>query len=228
MPFVFNAHFPINTLTLMRGACGLLMRRPGDFRRYVEHVVNETVRCGNIVRDLLVFARHSEQSRSPHDFNEVVRRTLSVINHRLELGEVTPVLDLADEMPDVMCDASQVQQIVINLVLNAAEAMQHGVVTIRTRFEVESDTVCLEVQDTGTGISKEHLTKIFDPFFSTKEEGQGTGLGLAVVYGIVEAHGGRIDVKSRLGEGTIFTVRLPVDETVQQGEDPPPPAGPVA
>lgn len=185
--------------------------RMADFRVYLDHVVTETVRCGNIVRDLLVFARNSTPLRACYDFNEIVRRTMSVIHHRLELGEVTPELDLADNLPKIMCDSSQVQQIVTNLVINAAEAMEIGVVTVRTRFVPESRSLQLEVSDTGSGIPVENLPRIYDPFFSTKEEGQGTGLGLAVVYGIVESHGGQITVRSKAGQGTVFTVNLPVD-----------------
>jgi two-component system, NtrC family, sensor kinase len=196
--------------------------RMDDFREYLGHVVTETVRCGNIVRDLLVFARHSTPSHERHDFNEIIRRTLSVIHHRLELGEVTPELDLAEGMPEIMCDASQVQQIVTNLVLNAAEAMEDGVVTVRTRLIAPRGVVLLEVGDTGTGIPLDNLAKIYDPFFSTKEEGQGTGLGLAVVYGIVEAHGGQIDVYSRERQGTTFTITMPIDTPEVTIESPAP------
>ena len=184
--------------------------RMDDFRTWLGHIVNETERCAKIVRDLLVFARHSKQAWAPHDLNVIVRRTLSVINHRLELGEVTPRIELADDLPLLHCDASQMQQIVINLVLNAAKAMAQGCVTIRTRCDRERNSLILEVGDTGTGIAAEHLPRIFDPFFSTKEEGQGTGLGLAVVYGIVKAHGGQIDIDTVVGRGTTFTIALPL------------------
>lgn len=184
--------------------------RMGDFRTYLGHVVTETERCARIVRDLLVFARRSDPSHAPHDLNEIVRRTLSVINHRLELGTVTPLLELDEHLPPVSCDASQMQQIVINLVLNAAEAMTQGCVTIRTRHDTAAAAVVMEVADTGTGIAPEHLARIYDPFFSTKKEGQGTGLGLAVVYGIIKAHAGQIDVETVVGQGTTFIVTLPV------------------
>ena len=195
--------------------------RMADFRTYLGHVVNETERCARIVRDLLVFSRRSSTSHEPHDVNEIVRRTLSVINHRLELGEVTPLLELANDLPTVNCDASQMQQIVTNLVLNAAEAMETGSVTIRTFLDHDTNSVVLKVTDTGTGIAPEVLPRIFDPFFSTKKEGQGTGLGLAVVYGIVNAHGGQIDVDTVLGHGTTFTMTLPL------GVGPGVPGGPV-
>lgn len=185
--------------------------RMEDFRTYLGHVENETVRCARIVKDLLVFSRHSSPNRAPHDFNELVRRTLSVVHHRLELGQVEAVTNLDDGLPDVTCDASQMQQIVTNLVLNGAEAMEDGTVTVCTSLGDSGKDVVLTVEDTGMGIAPDVLGRIFDPFFSTKEEGQGTGLGLAVVYGIVNAHKGQIDVVSKPGEGTRFTVTLPVN-----------------
>lgn len=184
--------------------------RMDDFRTYLGHVVTETERCAQIVRNLLVFARHSTPARVPQDFNAIINRTLSVLNHRLELGEVTPCLELAPDLPELICDASQMQQVITNLVLNAAEAMAQGCVTVRTRHDAARNSVVLEVADTGMGIAPEHLERIYDPFFSTKEEGKGTGLGLAVVYGIVEAHGGQIEVDTTVGKGTTFSVFLPL------------------
>ena len=138
---------------------------------------------------------------------------------------MTPQLELAADLPPVSCDASQVQQIATNLILNAAEAMETGSVTIRTRHDRANSCVVLEVADTGTGITPENLPRIYDPFFSTKKEGQGTGLGLAVVYGIVNAHGGQIDVETVVGRGTTFTVSLPLGGA-EPGPAPPRPAGP--
>ena len=201
---------------------GIPPARIADFRTYLDHVVTETARCGHIVRDLLVFARHSTASREPHDFNDIVVRTLAVIHHRLELGGVEARTDLARDLPRVVCDASQIQQIVTNLVINGAEAMEEGVVTVRTRHDAARGVVTLAVTDTGTGIAPENMTRLYDPFFSTKQEGVGTGLGLAVVYGIVESHGGQVDVETVLGRGTTFTVTLPVNPPAPA----PGPAGP--
>ncbi|MBU2690668.1 MAG: HAMP domain-containing protein [Candidatus Eisenbacteria bacterium] len=196
---------------------GIPPDRVAEFRTYLDHVVTETARSGRIVTDLLAFSRRSTPQRTPHDLNEIIKKTISVISHRLELGEVVPELDLSDSLPLVTCDSSQVQQIVMNLVLNGAESMiDPGAVIIRTRLDSAGANVILEVIDSGVGIPKEHLTKIFDPFFSTKEEGKGTGLGLAVVYGIVNAHGGHIDVESRVGEGTTFRVTLPLGDVPRE------------
>ena len=122
--------------------------------------------------------------------------------------------DLCEDLPAAPCDASQIQQVVLNLVLNAAEATQTQDRTARDRDprSPASGEVLLTVSDNGEGIPPENLAKIFDPFFTTKPEGKGVGLGLAVSYGIVEAHGGDIEVKSKVGEGTTFTVSLPLEQ----------------
>ena len=116
-----------------------------------------------------------------------------------------------DEIPQVRCNAGQIGQVVLNLVVNASHAIaERGVVSISTSFQ--NDTVTIVVEDSGSGIEAHHLDKLFDPFFTTKPVGQGTGLGLAIVYGIVTDHGGDINVDSELGRGTKFTITLPVDK----------------
>ena len=123
--------------------------------------------------------------------------------------------DLGQKLPAVNADASQLQQIIINLLVNAADAISNrgGTISLKTK-SVHADGkeyVQLEITDTGSGIAKENLSKIFEPFYSTKDQ-KGTGLGLAVVWGIVDKHGGTITVDSELGEGSTFTVRLPAGE----------------
>jgi two-component system NtrC family sensor kinase len=121
---------------------------------------------------------------------------------------------LQGDLPRIRCDSSQIQQVIMNLVMNAAEATGPkggGMVGICTRQTPDGTDVVVEVKDNGEGIPAEHLSKIFDPFFTTKGEGKGVGLGLAVVYGVVNAHEGDIEVDSRLGQGTTFRVTLPVE-----------------
>jgi two-component system NtrC family sensor kinase len=176
-------------------------------------VVNETARVGRIVSDLLAFSRRSRLQSKRCDLNEIVKSTISLVSHKLKLGNIEVDLHLEENLPAMHCDSSHLQQVVINLVMNGAEATQSrgkGEVSISTRLQKENDVVILEVKDNGEGIPAEHLPKIFDPFFTTKEEGKGVGLGLPVVYGIVKAHGGDLDVKSKVGEGTTFTVTLPL------------------
>ncbi len=205
---------------------GIPPDRIEEFRKYLSQVVNETSRVGHIVSDLLAFSRRSKPQSSIADLNGIVKTTLALISHKLKLMNVETELTLELHLPAVQCDGSQMQQVVLNLVMNGAEATLNnggGKVSISTRSVPKENSVILEVNDTGDGISPENLEKIFDPFFTTKGEGKGVGLGLAVVYGIVEAHRGDIEVKSKPGEGTTFIVTLPL-----LNEERPRPLGPVA
>jgi two-component system NtrC family sensor kinase len=200
---------------------GIPPGRVEEFRRYLGQVATETTRVGRIVSDLLSFSRRSKPQSTEADLNAIVTSTASLVAHKLDLAGVAVDLDLAEGLPTIRCDASQIQQVVMNLVLNGAEAIKGGGrLTVRTRTDPGAARVVLEVTDTGSGIPPELLSKIFDPFFTTKEEGKGVGLGLAVVYGIVNAHGGEIEVASRLGLGSTFRVTLPLK--------PPEPAPPAA
>jgi two-component system NtrC family sensor kinase len=190
---------------------GIPSGRIEEFRRYLGQVATETSRVGRIVSDLLSFSRRSKPQSAEADLNAIVTSTASLVYHKLELAGVAVDLDLADGLPAIRCDASQIQQVVMNLVLNGSEAIKGGGrLTVRTRTDPGAARVVLEVTDTGSGIPPELLRKIFDPFFTTKEEGKGVGLGLAVVYGIVNAHGGEIEVATRVGEGSTFRVTLPL------------------
>lgn len=190
---------------------GIPPGRVEEFRRYLGQVASETSRVGRIVSALLSFSRRSKPQRTDADINALIRATLPLVSHKLELANVTVGLELAEALPPARCDASQIQQVIMNLVLNASEAIKGtGKITIRTRPSGDRSSVVLEVSDTGAGIPPDVLEKIFDPFFTTKEKGQGVGLGLAVVYGIIEAHGGEIEVDSRVREGSTFRVTLPL------------------
>jgi len=187
--------------------------REAEFRKYLSLISTETARVGRIVSDLLAFSRRSKPQRAPADLNKLVRTTIGLADHKLKLISAEIVLDLQENLPSVECDASQIQQVILNLVLNGAQAMQPrggGKLTIRTRLIPHQENVELCVQDTGEGIAPENLSKIFDPFFTTKAEGKGVGLGLAVLYGIVKAHEGEVEVVSKRNEGTTFTVTLPL------------------
>jgi signal transduction histidine kinase len=190
---------------------GVPLARIPEFRKYLTQVTNETTRVGRIVSDLLAFSRRSKPQRAPADLNKISRMTLSLVQHKMTLSGVAVETRLADDVPLVSCDQSQMQQVVLNLVLNAAEAA-HGKSEPKVVVTTVADEgfVRLVVSDNGEGIAPENLAKIFHPFFTTKPEGKGVGLGLAVSYGIIEAHGGDIEVVSRPGEGATFTVSLPL------------------
>ena len=195
--------------------------READFKKYLGLISAETARVGRIVSDLLAFSRRSKPQRAPADINKLVRTTLGLADHKMKMINAEVVLRLQDNLPQVECDASQIQQVILNLLLNGAQAMQPrggGTLTIRTALLSFADEVELSVQDTGEGIAPENLSKIFDPFFTTKAEGKGVGLGLAVLYGIVKAHDGEVEVISKRNEGTTFTVTLPLKSSKNDPE----------
>ena len=207
------AHEINNPLTGVLTYSSLLLKRaPNDseLRSDLEVVVRETKRCREIVKGLLDFARQSPPHRQPTDLNEVVRRAVAIVTNQLALDRVSLSLDLAQDLPQLAADGNQLQQVVVNLLVNAADAIEHGgTIRIATRRASAQEAIEVVVEDSGRGIAGEHLPHIFEPFFSTKGT-RGTGLGLAVTWGIVEGHGGTIDVASRVGEGSRFTVRLPL------------------
>ena len=182
-------------------------------KRGVDVILGEAERAARIVRNLLTFARKRQSTRSMIDVNQVVRETLALRAYEQRVTNITVVTALAAGLPQVFADAHQIQQVLLNLVINAEQAMLtangRGSLVIRTWHDSDGDAVVLEVNDDGPGIPEDVRTKIFDPFFTTKEVGKGTGLGLTVAYAIVEEHGGRIRVESQ-PSGAAFVVELPV------------------
>jgi len=197
---------------------GVPPERREEFRKYLSQIVAETGRVGRIVSDLLAFSRRSKPQRVPADLNAIVRTTLSLAEHKMKLSNVEVVSRLAESLPQAPCDPSQMQQVALNLLLNAAEATE-GRTGRRVEVATESrpGEVRLIISDNGGGIPQENLARIFDPFFTTKSEGKGVGLGLAVSYGIMQAHGGDIEVRSQAGEGSAFVVSLPLEPPPQAG-----------
>ena len=171
-------------------------------------IVHETTRAAEIVRGLLDFARERPAAKGLLDVNEVTRQTLRLIRSQKPVKQVVIVEDLSEGLPRVDADANQLQQVLINLSLNACEAMPSGG-TLLISTLAEDGKVLVKFTDTGGGIKREHLDRIFDPFFSTKPIGKGTGLGLSVSYGIIQQHGGSIEVQSEEGKGSTFTIVLP-------------------
>ena len=172
-------------------------------------IIHETKRAAEIVQGLLDFARERPAAKEPLSLNQVVQRTVRLIRNQRLFREITIEEKLDQDLPEINGDANRLQQVVLNLCLNAREAMADGgSIGIETR--TRDGDVVLEVRDTGHGIKPEDLGQIYEPFFSTKPVGQGTGLGLSVTYGIVDQHDGRIEVDSEVGVGTTFTVLLPV------------------
>ncbi len=183
-----------------------------DLREYLQLIRSEAFRCKSITNGLLDFSRVRSGEHVPVDASEVVESAARLLMHQKRSVVVEIRVETGDDLPLVSGDYGQLQQAVIILAENAIDSMpEGGTLGLHTRrSEGEGGAVLIEVSDTGAGIAPENLEKIFDPFFTTKEVGRGTGLGLAVCYGIVTEHGGRIGVDSTVGRGTTFTLVLPI------------------
>ena len=176
---------------------------------YLSKMASEIDRSSRIIRNLLGFARPSVPKLSTVDVNQVIEKALSLVAHQAELERIQVTKELDPSLPKLWADFDQLRQVFVNLILNAIQAMENGgTLTLRT-FPTNERDVRLKIEDTGSGISPENLRKLFTPFFTTKKKGQGVGLGLAVGHEIIEKHGGRIEVESKVGKGTTFTVSLP-------------------
>jgi len=174
---------------------------------YLSKMESEVSRCSRIIRNLLDFARQTQPTLRLVDINQVIEQVLAMVGHQAQLQNVEVVKEFSPSLPKVMADFDQLQQIFTNLTLNAIQAMPDGG-RLTIRSSAVDGEVRIDVQDTGCGISKENMGKLFTPFFTTKAKGKGVGLGLAVVHGIIERHKGRIKVQSEVGKGTTFSVYL--------------------
>ena len=176
---------------------------------YLSKMGSELTRSTRLIRNLLDFARQSPPTLRLVDINDVINRALDLAAHSAELQNIQVIKELNPSLPNLMADFDQLQQVCTNLILNAIQAIpERGRLTLRT--SASDSWLKVEVEDTGCGISQENMHKLFTPFFTTKEKGKGVGLGLAVAYGIIQRHQGRIEVQSKEGEGTTFTIYLPV------------------
>jgi len=206
------AHELNEPLSSILGFAQLARKCPGlppDAARDIEKIVTGSLYAREVVRKLMVFARQVPARKAPVNLNQVVEDALYFLEARCQKAGAQVVRELATEVPALDADASQLKQVLVNLIVNALQAMPTGgVLTIGTR--ATGSTVTLSVADTGAGISEEIMGKIFLPFFTTKDVHEGTGLGLPVVHGIVSSHGGAIEVQSQPGHGAQFEIRLPV------------------
>jgi two-component system NtrC family sensor kinase len=213
------AHELNNPLATIAGCAESLVGRlaeakPGDadveadFRRYLGIIEEEAFRCKEITGSLLHFVREPDSRRTPTDMNALVTKTIELLSHQSRFADSTFVTELGPDLPHLTVNEGQLRQVLLGLASNALEAMDgRGRLTLRTRLV--RDELEVELEDEGPGIPDEVLPRIFDPFFTTKPPGQGTGLGLAIAQGIVADHGGRIEVTSRHGKGSVFRVVLP-------------------
>ena len=182
-------------------------------RENIAVIMKQTNRAGRIVKDLLEFARQSEPEMKMLNINDILTKAISIISHPAELQNISLLADLNPKLPEIQGDSNKLEQVFVNIIVNALQAMPDGgKLTVCTRMTEDRRFVEIEISDTGCGIPQEHLSKLFDPFFSTKRTGEGTGLGLSVTLGIVEKHNGTIDVESQVGQGSSFVIRLPAEK----------------
>ena len=180
-------------------------------RRNLEKIVNQATRCKKIVKGLLDFSRQTEPKIETVNINDLINAALLLVEHQAVFQNIKVIKDFLPDPPRVRVDGAQMQQVFINIALNAAEAMEGaGSLTIKTQKSGDGAFMEVLFTDTGCGIAEENIERLFEPFYTTKEVGRGTGLGLAISYGIVQRNNGIIEVKSEVGEGTTFMIRLPI------------------
>ena len=184
---------------------------PQQVKDNLDLIVSETGRCAKIVRGLLEFARESIPEKKLDSIDRIIELTLTLVTQQAIFQDIGVEYVAGESLPELEVDADQLQQVFFNIFINAGQAMPNGgLLTIETKLTGTADAIVINIEDTGGGISAENLDKIFDPFFSTKAQ-KGFGLGLSVSYGIIRNHGGSVDVNSREGEGTRFTITLPIE-----------------
>jgi two-component system NtrC family sensor kinase len=182
---------------------------PGPMKEGLEIIVRESQRCKIIIQEMLEFARDRKPQKRYADINRIIEKSLTMLENEMRLRHIQLEKSLSEKMQATLLDENQLEQVLVNLILNAIQAVnENGVITVRTRMSPGRDLIVAEITDTGCGIARENLDKIFDPFFSTKKEG--SGLGLAVSYGIIQNHQGRIEVESQEGRSTCFRITLPI------------------
>jgi len=203
-----------NPLTSVIGFSDLLLQKDlgGDVREDLQTVNREAKRTAEIIKNLLTFARKHEAKKTPTDINKVIENVLALRAYEQKVHNIEVKADLAPDLPEIIADGFKLQQVFLNIIINAeyfmAQAHGKGTLTINTKRV--GDTIQASFADDGPGIPEENLAHLFDPFFTTKEVGVGTGLGLSIAYGIIAEHGGRIHVESKVGEGATFIVELPI------------------
>ncbi|OGL40766.1 MAG: hypothetical protein A2043_03540 [Candidatus Schekmanbacteria bacterium GWA2_38_9] len=209
------AHELNNPLTGIIGYSELLLKDSSHGAKTAERlkiIYEQSNRCKNIISNLLKFSRKHETTKTSVSINEVIDNTLALNQYEMESGGIKVIKELKRGISKIAGDLNQLQSVILNLTQNAHHSLlekQDGERSLKIKTEQVDDKIIIEVSDTGTGISEENIKKIFDPFFTTKDVGKGTGLGLSICHGIVRDHGGNISVKSRIGEGTTFTIELP-------------------
>ena len=205
----------LNLIMLMKRIVsedGVKQKEIDQFKHYLDLMENETRRTSRIVSNLLAFARQSKMAPKRLSVNQLIEKTLFLNSNLLKIDGVKVATKLDSDLPDLLGSEDQLQQVFMNLMSNAAEAMESngGKLTIATKHLLREDKLQINFKDSGPGIPEDDIPKLFEPFFTTKKKGKGVGLGLSVAYGIIQEHDGSIYVKSEVGQGTTFQVKLPL------------------
>lgn len=192
----------------------------------VDVIEQQARNCKKIVTDLLQFSKKQESPKSPEQINAIIQNVAQILRHQLHKNGIDFHLQLDPTLPLVVVSADKIQQVVVNLVLNAMQAVgEQGRIVVESFVQEEGRRVALAVWDNGPGVESSIRQKIFDPFYSTKRVGEGTGLGLSVSYGIIQDHGGEITLESEQGQWTRFIVSLPLEASLNVAQDTTRPSG---
>ena len=212
------AHELNQPLMIIRGYAQLINSELKESDKYFKELTlleKQTHRMSKIINHLQAFSRQEEPHFLPVSLNEVVENSLIMVSEHLKLKKIDVIKNLNDNLPYIYADSNQLEQVLLNLITNARDAIEEkgsGVIEFKTELSDDSKSVIVKISDTGAGISKANIENIFNPFFTTKDVGKGTGLGLSISYGIIRSHHGTIAVTSKEGEGTTFTIKLPACE----------------
>lgn len=212
------AHELNNPMTTVSGFAELILEGQSNdspIRHELELILRESRRASDVVRRLLDFSRQGESVRALSNINDLINDVLALVSHLIRSTGTKITTELSDQIPLLLVDRNQIKQVILNLIHNSLHAMPDGgqlSITTECRERDNRNWLAIKVIDTGIGIPPKNIKRVFEPFFTTRADEGGTGLGLSVSYGIVKDHGGMTDVESRVGKGSTFTVWLPIEE----------------
>ncbi len=208
------AHEINNPLGVIQCYADLIDKSAADdtsIKKDAQIIRKHTLSCKRIVEDLLNFARVSDTRKIRGDIHPVIDAVLSVLENQMSGKGISVRRRYGDSLPDVIMDSEKIRQVFLNLFINAIQAIEkEGMITVQTALSTNARCLVIRIEDTGSGVPREHIDAIFNPFFTTKRTGEGTGLGLSISYGIIQEHGGDIQVSSPVGQGAVFTITLPM------------------
>lgn len=210
------AHEIYNPLNVISGFTEVLLKQGGRTdaeKKHLEEIYRETGRCQNLIAELLRFAKPKKSGRDSADLGVMLGETISLVQAQAKTQGIVVTVDIPEDLPSVMADKDQMKQVFLNLLLNACQAMPSGG-DLHVKAYVLDSNLAVDIKDTGIGIKTQDMQNIFNPFFTTKADG--TGLGLALSFAVMESHGGAINVKSEEGKGAVFTLTLPLPEKTNE------------